>query len=154
LHRIAKELFEPIRGIVGGDVQQFDPLGLEPDLGEQALHRANANLGPVVALGQMALPLGTCDHAQASPASLESVKKVLCVHLAAARHLAHEYACAVLLPLPRQTGTAWDAVAADIHDDVRALGLRHPTFLTPTKGTASPRDTDRPSASRKRACCL
>lgn len=118
-HRGPYERLQPIRGIVRGGMQQFDPPGFESDLGEQPLNGPEANLRPVVALGQSALPFGTRHDAESTNSPFEGVKEILAVHLAAAWHLPHQDLCAVLLPLARETRMPGNAVAADVHENVR-----------------------------------
>ena len=111
--------------IIRGAMQEFDSLRLEPDLGEQPLHRANTNLGPIVALSQTALPPGTRDDTESVASSLQGMEEVLRVDLAAAWNFAHQNMSTVLVPLARHASILGDAALADIHDDVRLDRLRH-----------------------------
>jgi hypothetical protein len=106
-------------------MQELDSLRLEPNLGEQPPHRANANLGPMVAFSQPALPRGTRDDAQSMASRLQRMEEVLHVDLAAARDPAHYNMGTVLFPLARHASILRDAALADIHNDVRLDRLRH-----------------------------
>jgi hypothetical protein len=111
--------------IVRGAMQELDSLRLEPDLGEQPLHRANTNLGPIVALSQTALPPGTRDDTEPMASSLQGMEEVLRVDLAAAWDFSHQNMSTVLVPLARHASILGDAALADIHNNVRLDRLRH-----------------------------
>ena len=111
--------------IVRGAMQELDSLRLEPDLGEQSPHRANTNLGPIVALSQTALPPGTGDDTEPIASSLQGMEEVLRVDLAAAWDFSHQNMSTVLVPLARHAAILGNAVLADIHNNVWLDRLRH-----------------------------
>jgi hypothetical protein len=126
LYRPARELSDMLPGmIIRGAMQELDSLRLEPDLGEQPLHRADPNLGPIVALSQTALPRGTRDDTEPVAAGLQGMEEVLRVDLSAARDLSHENMDTVLVPLARHVSVLVDAALADIHNNVRLDRLCH-----------------------------
>jgi hypothetical protein len=100
-------------------MHEFGPLRLEPNLRQQSLYGANTNIGPIVALCEMAFPLGASDDTNSPSASLHRVKQVLAIHLSAAWNLAYQNPGPILVPLPRQTPALRDAVGAYIDNDVR-----------------------------------
>jgi len=126
LHRPAGKLCDTLAEvIVGGAVQELDSLRLEPDLCEQPPHRADTNLGPVVALSQAALPPGTRDDAQTMASGLQGMEEVLRVDLAAAGNLSHHHMRTVLVPLAGHAPTLGHAFLTDIHNNVRTDRLGH-----------------------------
>ena len=106
-------------------MQELDSLRLEPDLGEQPLHRANTNLGPIVALSQTALPRGTRDYTEPLASCLQGKEEVLRVDLAATWDFSLQYMSTILVPLARHAAILGDATLADIHNNVRMDRLRH-----------------------------
>jgi hypothetical protein len=58
-------------------VQEFSPFGLDPDLFEQSSNGLDSNFRPVVSLGQVALPFGTCHDADTPGAAFEGAEEVL-----------------------------------------------------------------------------
>jgi hypothetical protein len=123
--RSADQLFKVAGRIIGGAMQEFYAFGLKPDFTQQPLHSTNTHLRSIVTLGQSTFTLGAGYHTDAVTPSLQGVKQVLHVDLAAAGHFPHRNPYSVLLPLGRQTFAWPNTIAADMHDDIRALGFNH-----------------------------
>jgi hypothetical protein len=124
-NRLSKRLFQLLGRLFRRARDQLCPAGGDPYFGQEALNRIDADLGPVVALGQVALGLGTGNHAHAPASVLQGVEKVLSVGLAAARDLPNHDMQTILHPLPRQLPAAGDTILAHMYKDVGTNGLGH-----------------------------
>jgi hypothetical protein len=105
---------QPFEIIVFSAVHQFSPLGFHSDFRQKPAYGSNADLRPVVSLGQMAFPLGTSHNEESLSARFDGMKEVLTIRFAAAWQHRHLHPDAILSPLARQMGALWNAPMANI----------------------------------------
>lgn len=84
LHAPADETFEVL---FRSTTHEYGPLRFHAYFGQKPLYRANPDLGPVITLGQAALPVGAGHNEKPLRARFQGVKEVLGIGLAAARQL-------------------------------------------------------------------
>jgi hypothetical protein len=106
---------QPWKIIIRTATEEYGPLRVHPNLGQETPHRANTDFRPVVALGQTAFPLRTRHHEEPAGARLDGVQEILGVRLAAARQFFNLNVDTVLRPLARQMPSFSDALTTNVN---------------------------------------
>jgi hypothetical protein len=107
-----------LRGLVRGTVYELSADRVKAYFFKQALHGADPHFSPVIPLCQCALSVRTGDHAYSPEPAFKRMEHILRVYFPAARDFFYPHMQAAFVPLNGRKPSAWNAVFAQVYDNV------------------------------------